>query len=116
MRTMPLIAVAFGLTGCAFEVDPNVFSTDGPSARPPARHAAAPRDATVAPPPKDETPAWDASRTFRGITDGHIGGSVGPTDVDAPADLAYVYDDGYYAQLEVYALRTDGVRVMLSLQ
>ena len=120
MRKSPvLLVVVAALTGCAFQVDPETVPWRAPGARAPAHpgtHADKPDPTTSPETPAPPLPAWDASAPFTGLADGYIGGHVGPTAVESATDLASVYDDGYYAQIEVYALRSDGVRVMLQLQ
>src|SRR5882757_3491037 len=107
------LAVATLLGGCAFRVDSG-DPLSQQTQKAPARHAA--HDNTVTPSPddpkSDDTVApvasapppaapWDPSAPFTGLRTGHIRGAVGYAAVDDPTDLATVYDDGYYAQVEV---------------
>jgi hypothetical protein len=67
--------------------------------------------------PAAPLPPWDSTQPFTGARDGRIVGTIGPAvGLNLPTDIAHVYDDGYYTQIEVFALRSDGRRVMLALQ
>ena len=62
-------------------------------------------------------PPWDATRLFTGAQQGRIVGDIGDAaNLDLPTDIVHVYDDGYYTQVEAYARRSDGQRVMILLQ
>jgi hypothetical protein len=62
-------------------------------------------------------PPWDTAPLFTGARDGRISGAIGPaSNLDLPTDIAHVYDDGYFTEIAVYALRNDGQRVMIQLQ
>ena len=129
-----IIALPLALSGCIFQVGPEVLSerpdriarkgtapgdnAEAPGAggdvvdMPGAPEAEAPQ--TAAPEPM---PPWDFSTRFAAIRDGRILGNIGPaTGLNLPTDIAHVYDDGFFTQLAVYALRGDGRRVMLQLQ
>ena len=68
-------------------------------------------------PSLDPLPAWDHSLFFTGGRDGRIAGTIGPVaNMDRPTDIVHIYDDGYYTEIEVFALSTDGTRVMIQLQ
>jgi hypothetical protein len=126
------------LSGCAFQVGPDAVTTDRaqgdaqvnlPGGAPDALGPSDENDPGPGGPgdsgaPGDETsqpsaplPPWDSSQPFTGARDGRIAGTIGPAaGFDLPTDIANVYDDGYYTQIEVFALRSDGRRVMLALQ
>jgi hypothetical protein len=89
----------------------------------PADPADDPEDPTlIGPGGDDEEPngtlsQWDSSRPFTSIRGGRMKGTIGAAqNFDLPSDIAFVYDDGYFTQVEVYALRSDGQRVMIQLQ
>ncbi len=68
--------------------------------------------------PGDQTPlpAWDPTRSFVAAVGDRFVGDLGTSqNLDAPADLAFIYDDGWYTQMEVYARGSYGQRVMLML-
>lgn len=73
-------------------------------------------DPDTTPQPNEPLPAWDPTRHFVAASGDRFAGTLGSSqNIDLPADLALVYDDGWYTQVEVYALRSDNTRVMLSM-
>ena len=110
------------LAACAFQVEPLDLLDNRGDDVPDARQDQT--DPTLddvdghhaTPQPDAPLPAWDSSRPFVAASGDRFAGTVGPArDLDLPSDLALVYDDGWYTQVEVYALRSDNTRVMLSL-
>lgn len=122
MRKLSIAFAPLLLTACAFQVeDLNLLDDrrdDVPDARgadeDPTLDDIGDRDTTT--PPDAPLPPWDASRPFVAAAGERFAGDLGSSrDLNLPADLAMVYDDGWYTQVEVYALRSDNTRVMLSL-
>jgi hypothetical protein len=126
-----IVAVTLSLSGCAIDI----IDSEAPIARDEARDRAggpsglAPSDLNdqLAPgvdaPPAEPAPApvilppWDDSTIFAGLRDGRVAGDFGPiVGVNLATDITHVYDDGYFTQIDVYAVRDDGQRVMLQLQ
>lgn len=137
-------AAAFALTGalsgCAFQVGPDAVTTDRaqgdsdvslPGGAPGNFGDASGNDDPANDDPSDPgtnqpgdvdepdvpLPPWDSSTPFTGVRNGRIVGTIGPaSNLDLPTDIARVYDDGFFSQIDVFALRNDGRRVMLQLQ
>jgi hypothetical protein len=118
--------LGLSLSACAFQVDPEVVRQSPreerpvPDAIPSPDDGDVPGDVVDEPAPVEETPPlppWNASRPFQSLEDGRVRGTIGAVaNADLPADLASLYDDGYFTQIDLYALRSDGQRVMLQLQ
>ncbi len=139
IRSASMAGALAALSGCMFQVGPDAVVTerDGdarvtlPGGAPadvddpadPNDPSSDPSDPSNPADPGDPSgpaqplPPWDSSTPFTGARDGRIVGNIGPaTGLNLPTDIANVYDDGYYTQIEVFALRSDGRRVMLALQ
>ena len=66
--------------------------------------------------PAPTLPPWDNTRLFTGARDGRLVGTIGPAaNLDLPTDILQTFDDGYYTEIAVFAVRSDGRRVMLQL-
>ncbi|MBI1946993.1 MAG: hypothetical protein HYS27_14955 [Deltaproteobacteria bacterium] len=119
MRKLAYALAPIFLTACAFQVETLDALVDPTKEVPDARDDN--DEPGVGNPALDPTPAaplpeWDSSRPFVAALGNRFAGNIGSThDLDAPADLAFVYDDGWYTQVEVYARGANGQRVMLSL-
>ena len=119
MRKLSLAISPFLFTACAFQVETLDILNERGDEVPDAVDADdqpgvgnSERDPT----PDAPLPPWDASRPFVAAAGERFAGDLGTSrDIDLPADLAMIYDDGWYTQVEVYALRSDNTRVMLSL-
>jgi hypothetical protein len=128
MRTFLFAPLALLSVGCAMRVEPlGPAGAGDEQPRPqrvvhdPAEGPDDPADPTSRPDdpsqPGTSTPSWDASRVFRNAVGGRIKGTIGAVrNADLPSDLAFIYDDGWFTQIEVYARRSDGQRVMIQLQ
>ena len=119
MRKLAYALAPIFLTACAFQVETLEALADPADEVPDARDD---RDEPgVGNPARDPTPetplpAWDSSRPFVMAQGDRFAGDIGSSqNLDVPADLAFVYDDGWYTQVEVYARGSNGQRVMLSL-
>lgn len=125
MRKLPIALAPLLLTACAFQVESLDILDDRRDDVPDARDAKDDPalddlddvdDVDTTPQPNQPLPAWDSSKHFVGAAGDRFAGDLGSSrDLDLPSDLALVYDDGWYTQVEVYALRSDNTRVMLSL-
>lgn len=119
MRKLAYALAPLFLTGCAFQVEAlealtkpadEVPDLDDERDRPGVGETG--RDPTDQAP----LPAWDPTRSFVAAVGDRFAGDLGSSqNLDTPADLAFVYDDGWYTQLEVYAHGSNGQRVMLML-
>ncbi len=119
MRKLSLAISPFLLTACAFQVESLDILNDKGADVPDARDATdqpGVGNPDLKPTPDAPLPPWDASRPFVAAAGERFAGDLGAFQgINLPADLALVYDDGWYTQVEVYALRSDNTRAMLSL-
>lgn len=122
MRKLAYALAPIILTACSFQVETLEALVDPADQVPDARDDRDDQDEPgVGTPDQDPTPAtplpeWDPSLPFLAAEGDRFAGDIGSSlDLDVPADLAFVYDDGWYTQIEVYAYGNNGQRVMLSL-
>ncbi|MDP2343505.1 MAG: hypothetical protein Q8O67_21275 [Deltaproteobacteria bacterium] len=124
------VSMAAALTsGCVFQLGKQVERQGAPGERAAIRDFDVSEDDVAADEPADDAvvgvdddsapaplPPWDTTRLFTGARDGRIVGTIGPSsNLDLPTDIVHVFDDGYFTEVAVFALRSDGQRVMLML-